>query len=398
MISTGVIVEYNPFHNGHLYHIKEIRKKESSQTIVAVMSGSFLQRGEPALTDKWTRAEMAIHGGVDLVIELPTRFATGIASEFATGAVQLLHQLKVNEICFGSEDGKIEPFLKTASTLIQKEQVIQKKMQSTINFKQPFAQQFASEANSQTQSTLAIEQPNNSLGLQYCLANLRLGSPLKMSTIGRTQAQYHDEEWERDIASATAIRKALFEGQSLQHLSRTMPTRSAELLIQQQQQGIPFGNWELFYPFVRSQLLTTPLDELRKRFTIREGIEHRLVEAASFCSTFQAFMQFVKTKRYTWASIQRMLTHILLHHNYEEMDAIDTPTYGKILAFNNRGQRYLKFLQQETSFPLFTNRGPQNHLGWQLDQKATALYTLITGNQKKSRTVFTDHSTPPYIL
>lgn len=212
MRATGIVVEYNPFHNGHLYHVAQAKKIAQADVCVAVMSGSFLQRGEPAVVDKWTRTKMALHAGVDIVIELPYAYSTAQARQFASGSISLLHAIGCESVVFGSENGDIAPFLHThylISTYHEEyEAKIHEAMQQGVSYPKALQHAYQHVLTYATEATVDLAQPNNILGYHYVEAAHEL--TIRPLTIPRIGAHYHDEALAHDsIASATAIRKAL---------------------------------------------------------------------------------------------------------------------------------------------------------------------------------------------
>jgi len=213
MKAVGIVVEYNPFHNGHFYHIQETKKVTGADLVIAVMSGNFLQRGEPALVSKWARTKMALEGSVDIVVELPYAFATQKAEVFAFGSVSLLHALGVESICFGSESGDIQAFLQTLDIMKTKREEFDDFIQTSLKEGKSYPRAAADAFQSLqiSQSAVDLSQPNNILGFHYIQAIHNLKSKIKPFTIKRTKANYHDPYMvDLNIASATSIRNTLF--------------------------------------------------------------------------------------------------------------------------------------------------------------------------------------------
>lgn len=212
--AVGLVVEYNPFHNGHLYHLEASKTASEADAVIAVMSGNFLQRGEPALVSKWARTKMALKQGADLVIELPYAYATQKAETFADGAISILEALGCSSVCFGSENGEISPFLETAELLnshhAEYQQLVKQFMKEGMSY--PSAQTSAFLALETDSRPLDLSLPNNILGFQYVRAIQKQKASIRPLTIKRTAAGYHDEDFNSSpIASATSIRKALFQ-------------------------------------------------------------------------------------------------------------------------------------------------------------------------------------------
>ena len=233
MKAVGLIVEYNPFHNGHKYHIDKAREITGAEVVIAVMSGNFLQRGEPAIFNKWIRAESAIMNGVDLVVELPVLYSSQSAEIFAIGAVSILNSLKVSEIVFGAESENIEIIKNIAEAEKSDEkkaeidEVIRKEMKLGQSYPNAFAK-----AIKEVFGYEEILTPNNILGLEYLRAINRIKSEIKPSAIKRNSAGFHSTDVTGEIASATAIRKKIFEG-NFEEVFKTIPNSSENIIKQE---------------------------------------------------------------------------------------------------------------------------------------------------------------------
>lgn len=392
MIATGVIVEYNPFHNGHQYQIDLARQETKADVIVAVMSGHFLQRGEPALLNKWQRAEMALQNGVDVVIELPYAFATGHATDFAYGGVTLLEALNCQSISFGSESGDISLFKDTYNVFeknhTQMQQVIQEAVKKGMSYPQALHTAHK-QINKQTDKVLLdLSQPNNILGYHYYEQIQRHNYRLKPTTVKRKDAGYHDDlDKTKTIASATGIRKTLFSNDALCTLQNFMPSTAFKLL----ESANNYASWSQLYPFFRFSILRMTPEDLRHYVDISEGIEFLFLEAAKEHDTFEGFMARVKSKRYTWTRLQRMMTHILVGYKKEQRAQFHTPSYIRVLGMTEVGQGYLSQEKKKLALPLISRIPKDHHAMLALDIRATDLYTLGTGVNH----IGLDFKTPP---
>ncbi|MGE8204196.1 nucleotidyltransferase [Heyndrickxia sp. NPDC080065] len=359
MKSVGLVVEYNPFHNGHFHHVEQARKQTNADVTIAVMSGNFLQRGEPAIVSKWARSKMALLAGLDIVVELPYAFASQHAEKFAFGSISILSALKCNFFCFGSESGNIDEFNKILH-IMQKHRLtyeasVKHLMSTGISYPTALSQSF---------STLNIEEgnidltkPNNILGFHYMQANRQLGTPMKAYTIKRKNANYHDEEFSSStIASATAIRKATFEGnQSLGEIKQFVPESTFKVFKEYMKEYHSFHHWELYWPFLQYRILTIDKNDLAEIYEVEEGIEHRLKRLAKDAISFQDFMSKVKTKRYTWTRIQRMCVHILTNTKKEEMFLHhEAVKYIRLLGMTQKGREYLNNIKKDLEIPLLS--------------------------------------------
>ncbi|HDR4459867.1 TPA: nucleotidyltransferase [Bacillus cereus] len=379
-----MVVEYNPFHNGHLYHVQQTKKLTQSDIIIAVMSGPFLQRGEPALISKWYRTKMALANGVDLVVELPYVFATQKAETFANGAISILNALRVSEICFGSEDGQIENFYNTIS--------IQKNEEETFNC---LVKQFMDAGNSYAKATsdafshiltseknIDMSQPNNILGFQYMKAILSQNSSIQAQTIKRFASHYHDETFnDQHIASATSIRKQLFsEEGSFTTIEPFLPQATTSLLANYKQNYGILHNWEQYFSFFKYRLMTMSPEDLRHIYEIEEGLEHRILSKIQNSSSFYSFMEALKTKRYTWTRLQRACTHILTNTTKEDIRSANIEQhapYIRLLGMSQKGQTYLSKNKKKIELPILTHTKTFDHAALDIEKKANSVYFSI---------------------
>lgn len=395
MKAAGIVVEYNPFHNGHLHHTRSAKESSGADTIIAVMSGQFLQRGEPAFADKWKRTEMALAGGVDIVLELPYVYATAQASDFAKGAIALLDAIGCESFCFGSEQGAIEPFLNTRQLLVAKNELyqhaIREAVQSGISY--PKALNSAYQAlTGGLEGYADLTQPNNILGYHYMEAADRISSSMQPLTIQRIGSGYHDPITEGlSIASATGIRKAFFEGGSLDGLSSYLPASSMKALTDFKDQYGGFGSWETFYPMLRFIILRDRPERLRQFAEVTEGIENLIFEAAAKEQDFEPFLARIKSKRFTRTRIQRMLTHIFTGFTWQQLKSFDQPTYLRLLGMTDKGRSYLNAQKKNISLPVISRAADLADNMGKLDIHASTLYLLGLGahNLKK------EFTTPP---
>lgn len=384
----GLIVEYNPFHNGHLYHIEQARNKSNADVVITIMSGHFLQRGEPAIVDKFTRSRMAVMNGSDLVIELPTIYAIQHRDLFCYSAVSILNQLGVNTIIFGSETGDIEPF----NTLIDNETHHKKDIDETVKQYLKKGESYP-RAYSKTLADLKLTSiddhlPNNSLGIGYVRAAKKINANITIDTIKRQQAAYHEETLSIPIASATSIRKNIAHNSFTDHILKTMPSTVSTLMQQYKQTYGAFADFNDYYPFIQYKLLTASPEDLRAIHGMTEGIEHRLIEAAKKEATIDHFLNRVTTKRYTTTRIKRLLIHLLLNITSATIDqalsTIDDLEAVRCLAQTPRGEDYLKIIKQTKKLNVLSKikKNMPDYLN--LDLRASAVYYLFDVNRQKN--------------
>lgn len=404
MKSTGLVVEYNPFHNGHLFHAEQARKQTNADVIIAVMSGNFLQRGEPSIVSKWARTKMALQAGIDLVIELPYAFAVQNAEKFALGSISILNAMGCHFFCFGSESGEINEFSNTLEAIEKRkdeyESAIKELMKSGISYPTALSQSF-NKLELHEQKNVDLTKPNNILGYHYMKANRSLQNPMKAITIQRKSANYHDEEFSSStIASATSIRKATFNSnQTLDEIKQYVPETTFNVLQDYLTEYQSFHNWDLYWPYLQYRLLSATEKELTEIYEIEEGIEYRLKREAKDANSFQDFMEKVKTKRYTWTRIQRMCVHILTNTKKIEMFAHhDQIEYLRLLGMTEKGKSYLNQIKKDLKVPLISKLSSiPNHIV-ELDIRAAAIYSQGLQNPFRQKLLKAEYSQPPYVF
>lgn len=336
--AVGIVSEYNPFHNGHLYMLNQAKKETSADVSVAIMSGNWLQRGEPAAFDKWQRTRSALLNGVDLVVELPLFSAVQPSHLFSKSAVGLAIQMRCKWLAFGAEHPDMNY-----------QRLIDNQPEDKNNFKRfdkPYASIFQDYLFSKT--GIRLNQPNDVLGFGYAKANFEAGSPLDLVPLQRIGSEHDDTQIElsASIASATAIRKAIRDHQGAS-IQKVAPRPTLEMIRNNQMM-----DWNDFWPFLRFELVENPVDKLHEIYQMTEGIEYRLKRAAIKANSFKEFLHLVKTKRYTYARIQRLCVYVLLHAAARDM--LQTSGYIRLLGFNSTGQKYLNQIKGDLEWPLIT--------------------------------------------
>ena len=355
MRAVGLITEYNPFHNGHLYHLRRSLELAEAEVSVAVMSGHFLQRGEPALVDKWVRAEMALAAGVDVVVELPLPWACSSAPDFARGGIQALTALGVDACCFGSESGDLNALQGCADLLADTHDIIEQRTSAAlrrgVTFPQARAQALAElfpEAD--TQEILA--NPNNILGLAYLQALGETGSPIVPLSMTRIGAGYHDLDAKEGIASATGIRRRLRDGLDIDGL---VPDPVANLLIKAFAEGMGLDE-DIYYRLLSAQLLRQS-DDLTRYWWVEAGLEQRLVDAADNSAGLEELISAVKARHLTRTRVQRALVAVLLGIETAVARSLlaAPPAYLHLLAVSQRGEAFLASRRKRRTIPLVQN-------------------------------------------
>lgn len=403
MKAVGVVVEYNPFHNGHFYHVEQSKILSGADVVIAVMSGPFLQRGEPALLSKWHRAKMALLGGVDIVFELPYAFATQKAEIFARGAIDILAAAGCDYVCFGSESGHIEDFYSTLRFIHSHQDpydhLIKKNMDQGMSY--PRATSSAFQELSPSSEMMDLSKPNNILGFQYIRAIEELNLSLTPLTVARKNAGYHDPELSTThIASATSIRKSIFsdDGQLSDLFSYIPSTTYTELVAFEKEFG-HFLQWEDFWPFLQYRILTTDKCELARIYEVEEGIENRILQMVDKANSFSEFMTLLKTKRYTWTRLQRLCVHILTNTNKEQMKALsDRPSYLRLLGMTDLGRQHLNKWKKQSSLPIISRIASYKGKEIELDIKAAKTYTLGLKTVNRQNTLSLEYRQAPLFI
>lgn len=389
MKATGIVVEYNPFHNGHKYHLQKTKELNPNNIIIAVMSGDFVQRGEPSIIDRWTKTKMALANGVDLVIELPVFYSSQSAEIFAKGAVGILEELKCESMVFGSESGKIDE-LKRISTLQESEEFkikLKERLKSGDSYPT---------AHSSTMKEILGESELNSndiLGLEYIKAIKYWKSSIIPMTLKREKVGYHDTNIVGDFASATKIREHLKKNEEI---SSIVTQESFNTLKEYSN----FTYMENFYPFIRYELIKNS-NNLSDIQDMEIGFENRLLENAIKSINYDEFFKSISNRRYTTGRVQRVLTHTLLAltTNITEEVKKSIP-YVRVLGFNSKGREYLSYLKKFDNSKIITsykkmneNFSPEVCSLIEFNERSSQIYRLINNyNDYKSPIIFKEEN------
>lgn len=371
MKTAGIICEYNPFHNGHKYHIE--KTKEFADRIVCIMSGNFVQRGGIAMCDKFSRAKAAVASGADLVIELPAVFASRSAEFFAYGAVSILHSMGIIDcLSFGSEDMNIPVFSETDSF----KKLLSIKLKEGLSFPKARA-----EAALEAEGVVLPSKPNDILGFEYKKAINKLNSEIKMIPIKRMFQEYHSTSPEGEFASATYIRE------NPDNLEQFVPHIVYDIL-----KNADFSDFSIYETMVLSHLRTVSPNALAETADCSEGLENRIISEAIKCSSYNELVESIKTKRYTSGRIERIITNSLLGIKSKAYE----PEYIRVLALNSTGQEILKEIKLKSSIPVITNLSKQkiDSEALDIDIKAGNLFSLTT----KHKTGGIDFTKSPAVI
>ncbi len=356
MRAVGLVTEYNPFHNGHLYHLQQSRRLADAEVTVAVMSGHFLQRGEAALCDKWRRTEMALAAGVDLVIELPYIFACNSAPYFARGAILCLDALGgIDSLCFGSELGDLAPLQRYADLLNQHNATILAQTQQLLRrgVVYPVARaEIMRGLSPDVDLTETLSAPNNILGIEYLRALAQTGSAIRALTIQRQGPGYHDLEGQGAISSATGIRRKLKQHENV---ALYLPAAVGDLLQTVLDEAvIPDDDHHLRLLLAR---ILRGADTLIRLYQVESGQENRLFDAAGKATTLGELIENIKARQLTRTRVQRMLCHVLNDVDAEvASQQLDRgPSYLHLLGSSEKGEKFLAATRKERRLPLVGN-------------------------------------------
>lgn len=340
---VGITAEYNPFHNGHLYHLEQSKLATGAQISVAAMSGNFVQRGHMAICSKWERAEAAVKCGIDLVVEIPTVFACNSAPVFASAAVEILENLCADWISFGSESGNIEELKEISRAMNEKETLIEKLVREKVKegLSYPRARRDAVALILGDEKADLLDLPNNILAIEY-LKRIQNAKPV---TVKRQGPGYNELEPCEDMASASAIR-------SMVKISKNVETLTPEPSTEMLKKALHPSEDKIFQ-IICAKVLTSSREELDRVFAGGEGLGNKLKNEIRKASAYDQLIQRLKSKRYTRTRIERFISHVLL-----DIGAPDLyPNYIRVLAFNKAGSRYLKEVKKKgiCSLPIITN-------------------------------------------
>jgi len=381
MKTLGIIAEYNPFHNGHLYHLSKAKEITKADCVIAVMSGNFLQRGEPAIINKWTRAEMALNAGIDLVIEIPFAFSTQDANGFAFGAVKLLNSLQVVDyLCFGSETNHLDILYPISRFLHietqQYKELIKEKSKNGYEYPKVRSQALCEyhkifgidrlEKISPSELSKILNQPNNILALEYIKHLLNLNSKIIPVPIKRIGASYHQRVIMGKISSATSIRNEIINNLTSpeynllnlinEKIKTTIPYFIYPILVKEFKEGrnpITINSYE---QYLLAVLRRMSLEEISHIHGVIEGLENRIKRASLKSSSIEHLINLIKTRRYTRTKIQRILLHAMMNLSKDDVMAFNSygPLYIRVLGFSKKGKTLLRIIKKKSTLPLIT--------------------------------------------
>lgn len=382
-----------------MHHLQMARTQAQADVVIAVMSGSFLQRGEPAILSRWARTEMALSSGADIVVELPYAYSVQTAERFAEGAVQILSALGCTSLNFGSEAGEITPFNSLVTFMSKHKQRYDEHVQHFLKqgSSYPNASASAFALLEGSEQLLPLSKPNNILGFHYVQAIRKLHSAMKPETTLRIQSDYHETTIKKGpIASATSIRNALNDGKPIDDV---VPQKTAKRINHYQDEHGLLHFWERYFPYLHYQITTRSPEEIRQFAECEEGIEYRLIETGLKASTFEEWLSLLKTKRYTRTRLQRLFVHLLTSTRKEELKSIHTSSlqYIRLLGMNDQGRNYLKHYKKHLPVPLLTKHAELKRFGpaGQLDLRTAHCYWLCLPSENISKQLTAEYKQTP---
>lgn len=355
----GIIGEYNPIHLGHIYQIKKVKEHFPNSIIILITNSCFTERGEVSILNKWDKTILSLENNIDIVIELPFAFATQSADIFSKGALEILNKLQIDTLAFGSESNdlsKLETIVETQLNNKQYYNIVKKYLDEGLNYPT---------ATSKALIDLTgykISEPNDLLGISYIKEIKKNNYPIKPFIIKRI-GNYHETKINNSIISASLIR-TLFKEQK--DITPFIPDNTKEKLY-------PNLTKESYFPYLKYKILSTK--DLSIYQTVEEGIENRIKKAINISNSWEELIQNIKTKRYTYNKINRMLLHILTSFTKEEAKNLEID-YIRILGFNLTGKNYLNKLKKSLDIPIITSYKKNISQLLDLEQRITSIYYL----------------------
>ena len=393
---VGIIAEYNPFHNGHLYHIKKSIEQENADFVICIISGNFMQRGNTSIIDKWTKAKMAVLQGADLVLELPTVYSVSSAENFAEGAIRILDSLKiVNTISFGMEARELSTLNNIVKVLSDEPReyslILSHELKKGISYPKARENALMFYLNDIKRYANIMNSSNNILAIEYLKALRKLKVNIKPLGIQREKVLYNDEIIVDGFTSSTAIRKMIVNRQ-FEDIIKVMPRASYFLLAKSLRDGHYVLDLSKFQTEIIYRLRTMTVEEIKALPDVSEGLEYLIKQAANSCNNIIDLVNKIKSKRYTQTRIQRILVYVLLGIDKKLMEnSKKNQSYVRVLGMNENGKKLLSEISRKNpkiklvvSVKKFMEKEKNKYLRemMEMDIKATNIYTL--GYEKDS--------------
>lgn len=348
----GIIAEYNPFHNGHMYHLQKAKEQSGAQYCICVMSGNFVQRGNTSIVNKWKKAEMALLNGVDLVIELPTIYSVASAEGFSLGAIKLLNNLKiVDAISFGTETSDFAA-LNNISSIVNEEpmkykSILNSELKKGLSFPKARENALMLYLNDNKRYDNILNTPNNILAIEYLKALKKIKSTIQPIPVKREKVYYNDNVIVDEFASATAIRK-LLKNEEFSEIRKVVPKSTYQILKKETELGNVVLDLSRYEKEIIYNLRRMTVSEIAELPDVNEGLEHSLKNAANYSNDITNLINIVKTKRYTVTRIQRILICTLLGITKRDVGmAKKTEPYIRVLGFNEKGKELISRINKQ---------------------------------------------------
>ena len=348
----GIIAEYNPFHNGHMYHLQKAKEQSGAKYCICVMSGNFVQRGNTSIVNKWKKAEMALLNGVDLVIELPTIYSVASAEGFSLGAIKLLNNLKiVDAISFGTETSDFAA-LNNISSIVNEEpmkykSILNSELKKGLSFPKARENALMLYLNDNKRYDNILNTPNNILAIEYLKALKKIKSTIQPIPVKREKVYYNDNVIVDEFACATAIRK-LLKNEEFSEIRKVVPKSTYQILKKETELGNVVLDLSRYENEIIYNLRRMTVSEIAELPDVNEGLEHSLKNAANYSNDITNLINIVKTKRYTVTRIQRILICVLLGITKRDVGmAKKTEPYIRVLGFNEKGKELISRINKQ---------------------------------------------------
>ncbi|WP_333859124.1 nucleotidyltransferase [Clostridium sp.] len=388
---TAIIAEYNPFHNGHKYHIEKTKSITECEGIVAIISGNFVQRGTPSIIDKWNKTKMALSNGVDLVLELPALYSLSSAEFFAHGAVSLLENLGVvKNLCFGSECEDIKLLNFIGEILCEEPEELKSRLKEKLHRGMSYAsargnalEEFLYNKHALKNNSIAklLHSPNNILAIEYCKSLAKLKSTITPIAIKRIGNSHNSIYVNHNFSSAASIRHFLKEGNSVEELEKVLPYNILCMLKDLSNSNYKFTFEDSLLPYLKYKNLFYGKN-IKYLPDVSEGLENRIENALKNSFSYEEVINSIKTKRYAYSRISRILCQFFL--GFENLNTKilrkNSCPYARVLGFNTIGMKILREIKENSSIPVYTKLPKNTDELLKLDLMATKGYSLLNKN------------------
>ena len=360
----GIIAEYNPFHNGHIYQIKKIKENYPNSIIIVCTSSSFTQRGELSILNKWEKTKVSLLNGVDIVIELPYVYSTQSSDTFAKYGVSLLEKLHIDYLCFGSESNDTTKLLDAAKT-----QINNIEFDNKVKFYMKEGYNYPTSLNNALKELINydIKEPNDLLAISYIKEIINNNYNIEVFNIKRTNS-YHDLGLDNKIVSASNIRNKLLENKNIKD---KVPKETYDILKNKSLEN-------KYFEFLKYKIISET--DLEKYVDVDEGLNVRIKKYINKSKSLDELIMNIKTKRYTYNRISRMLNHILCSFTKEENDKIKKLEYIRILGFNENGREYLNEIKDSIELPILNKYDTKKYKALEIEKRVTDIYSNIYDN------------------